>query len=820
MKTLTPQITEYLINAVIMPAVDYLITDMTIKEAKLRKWQGQIENCYKRQYRLARTIPTSAIRVKELINIASIEDKIEQNRMRSLEEILEDDKILSQSTAIRIMQMQEESWSKKEVINNERFLERKRKTSLIADILYICRKNGFEIEDERWKELMKVEGGKIAIEEIWYEHQYEQHRAAMKKWKVMYVEQMIEEKDGSILKWQFINPGQKRKRRTPQWYKITKIRWSNKKDEMINKMREQNYQIEYMATPRVNLYGDMSRIKWVALKEGDETMVGKKKRKINDEWLEIEHYEEDEITKELSKCRGCKKNRGKRKDVCTKEIKIQQTWSPVVKKVKLEEEDIGEIRVINIKTQLGEGYNIIENINKDSEERNKKAKQKEKMKEQIKKITLITDAAWDKKRKVGCGVWRVEGDNIIKEGMGKKEAESATQMEIEAIIDGINNIEQVKEIEIKTDAETAVRYINGNHKIKRYMQRNDKEGATLRKMGVCLKRNREKKIRAIKITEQTEDESFKEVDKATRELLNSDGGETEGNKTENKGIVWQGGKQNWGWKRIFKIKKRAKNLEQWLKLRRNETERREENKIDWVSTWKYRKKWKENGTTQQQIWRLKVIMRELPTLEKKKERDRKNEDRKEECIKCKDEIETQEHIWECKSREKERGKIKREIYKIIKKEYKEIIAGRVEKEIKEQIKEIIKEEKMGIKWTDIIRGTIPKIWGEWMGKNKFKRVEEVIYTIMELVEKGIRDIWEKRTREVVKWEKEKGIGGKRKKKERTSKEDKKKKGSNKKGKQKIEGKSKIDREEIKRLTAWLEKMKIGIKENLEKMVSE
>jgi hypothetical protein len=128
-------------------------------------------------------------------------------------------------------------------------------------------------------------------------------------------------------------------------------------------------------------------------------------------------------------------------------------------------------------------------------------------------------------------------------------------------------------------------------------------------------------------------------------------------------------------------------------------------------------------------------------LQKKKERDEKNEKREDQCIRCKKEVETQEHVWECEERKQEKKKIMREIYKVIKREYKEIKMEKVEEGVKNQIKEIIEENKMGVRWSEIISGIVLKVLEEWIRENKIKKGEEVIYRIMNIAEKGFRDIW-------------------------------------------------------------------------------
>jgi ribonuclease HI len=276
--------------------------------------------------------------------------------------------------------------------------------------------------------------------------------------------------------------------------------------------------MKQIVAPRINKYGDTRRIKWIAFKEGEKMVLGRKRKRVDEEWLIIEHYVEDKETKEVKKCLGCKKNERQVKNSCSRKKNIRQTWSPVVKKIKIEGEKEESQRIINIRTQVGEPSEIRKEEKKNQEKRKKKKKKIEKEEE----ISIISDAAWDKKEQKGCGVWQMnkKGRKVI--GIRKKKAESATQIEIETIIEGLENINGEERVIIISDSETAINFINGNQKTKKYMQRMDKEGAVLAALGKWIEENREIEVKAIKIKEEDMNEEFREVDALSKkELKNS-----------------------------------------------------------------------------------------------------------------------------------------------------------------------------------------------------------------------------------------------------------------------------------------------------------
>jgi hypothetical protein len=394
-KKLTPKISSYLINSVIAPAVDYMITDVYIDEARIHRWQKRLDTSFKRQYKLSQTTPEATLRLKQLANIVNLKEKIVQNRLRSMDIILEDKNILRKTTEIRLMQLQKDSWSVKKVTENEGYLNRKSKNSLVANVLYTCRKEGFEVQRGSWAKELKIEGGMIAIEELWSEEQYRENKRNMKKWRVLYVDQLIQEGKEEIMDWKYINPSRGEKRKTPAWYRLAKEGWEMKKSKILEKLKKQKRKMQQIVMPRVNKYGDMKRIKWLAFKEGKEMVIGRKRKRLDEEWLVMEHYVEDEETKEITKCMGCESNERYIQNGCSRKKNIQQSWSPVVKKIKMAGEGSDSQRLIKIRTQTGEPTET----GKIEEKSQRKGKRIKKEKE----ITIIADAAWDKREGKECG---------------------------------------------------------------------------------------------------------------------------------------------------------------------------------------------------------------------------------------------------------------------------------------------------------------------------------------------------------------------------------------------------------------------------------
>ena len=138
----------------------------------------------------------------------------------------------------------------------------------------------------------------------------------------------------------------------------------------------------------------MKRIRWIAFRNRKQVIVGKKKRKINEEKARILHYKEQGEYQELKECEGCELNEYSKEKICQFDKKIAETWCPAVKKVKIEEK--GKIQYIRIRTQEPKEELLIREIAEN--------KKKRKRVEEYEDKKIYTDAAWNKRKKKGTGV--------------------------------------------------------------------------------------------------------------------------------------------------------------------------------------------------------------------------------------------------------------------------------------------------------------------------------------------------------------------------------------------------------------------------------
>src|SRR5581483_11044799 len=119
-KKISAEIVKYLVNGVILPAIEYLAADIYIKESTVAKWQRTVDGVYKQKNSLASSFPSSALRTQVLCDIKSIKERIILTRLNCLEAILEDNGILGIIGEIRLSQLQEKAWSTRKVTQNIR----------------------------------------------------------------------------------------------------------------------------------------------------------------------------------------------------------------------------------------------------------------------------------------------------------------------------------------------------------------------------------------------------------------------------------------------------------------------------------------------------------------------------------------------------------------------------------------------------------------------------------------------------------------------------------------------------------------------------
>src|SRR5581483_11995782 len=308
-------------------------------------------------------------------------------------------------------------------------------------------------------------------------------------------------------------------------------------------------------------------------------------------------------------------------------------------------------------------------------------------------------------------------------------------------------------ITILTDLKLTQQYINGSEKIKKELQRHNREGAVLAKLGATIREKEEVKLIVEWISEDKQDRIFKEVDSETKEQQKKSNIRKEKAETnKDRGIIWEEGMQNRGWKKIWKISNKIKNIMAWLKLERNKqiqnTLTRQQ--IDWEATWEryketLRNREEEGSSTR---WLEKKIKRELPTLEKKKTRDQEGYDKYGKCIRCGEKKEDQIHVWQCRLVKQQISRLKQRIIEIMEQNIDDKLTTKKKSERKKEIQQVIEEENTKISWAWIIQGMVPKRWTRILKEINKQEAEEAIKEINRAIEQEAKKIWKKRNQVV------------------------------------------------------------------------
>src|SRR5581483_8448477 len=215
--------------------------------------------------------------------------------------IIEDKSILGEIGEIRLSQLQEKAWSARKITLNKQELKKEKKRCILADMIYKCRSQGFNIETKRWDKIMEKKGGSITIEEILDERTYREQKENMRKWKVLYMEQLIKDNSLELLTWERINPGYGNKRKKPRWYSIMEENWNEIRKKITKKLNRKN-QWKHIAMPKENKETQMKRVRWIAFGNREQVIIGRKKRKINEKKARILHYKEQGEHQELKEC--------------------------------------------------------------------------------------------------------------------------------------------------------------------------------------------------------------------------------------------------------------------------------------------------------------------------------------------------------------------------------------------------------------------------------------------------------------------------------------------------------------------------------------
>src|SRR6266487_3142291 len=217
---ITMNMTRYLLNQVVFPGIEYLMTDTILKEKEMSRIQRRIQGTFKGKVELSRMTPDCMIRMREGFNVFGVEERQIKNTMKRLQRVLEDEGDMGDTSRIRMRQIQNKSWTASSIMEGG-LLEpnRQRHNQYLRDAIRLLRSIDLKIGSEHKDMRLQTIGGSLPIEDILGD-EYISHRENLRRWNIMFLEQLLEPKTKRLLEWEevFTSPKHILKRAEPGWY--------------------------------------------------------------------------------------------------------------------------------------------------------------------------------------------------------------------------------------------------------------------------------------------------------------------------------------------------------------------------------------------------------------------------------------------------------------------------------------------------------------------------------------------------------------------------------------------------------------------------
>jgi ribonuclease HI len=179
----------------------------------------------------------------------------------------------------------------------------RRGQNLNHDILFVLRKQGIIFTQRETAPIVAIPK-KIGttIESIIDSKLYNQYRSALKQYKLLFIDQILNASKTTVLEWcqTTLDPNSTSRRKTPNWYKTLQDKTNKLIDNNIITSEQNSF---LQCTPITNIKTVFPH--WVATKKNDIILIGKKQKKLSDQSVRYRHYHKSTEFSPLTPCLGC-----------------------------------------------------------------------------------------------------------------------------------------------------------------------------------------------------------------------------------------------------------------------------------------------------------------------------------------------------------------------------------------------------------------------------------------------------------------------------------------------------------------------------------
>src|SRR6185436_16783481 len=202
-KKATDKQIRYIVNQVVFPQIEYLLTDLILSKSQCDKINAKILNFFKNKTGFARTAINSLFFMEEGYKIFNIRDRQLQLQGTNWIKRINADNKVETTTRIRLQQYQNEIWQPESVLTNITCVKVNTGHNLTGDILELLKESGFSfpitINNENL--IVSPTKGCCLIIQHMNTKWYKMNRPSLRQRRIMYMEQLMNLDFTTSLEW-------------------------------------------------------------------------------------------------------------------------------------------------------------------------------------------------------------------------------------------------------------------------------------------------------------------------------------------------------------------------------------------------------------------------------------------------------------------------------------------------------------------------------------------------------------------------------------------------------------------------------------------
>ena len=311
-KRMTADQAAYVANMVILPRIEYKSKITVFNEDECKKLTAKVRKLVRNKMNATNTIPNVLLENKEVTNLLDFYKRQMENQVNNLMVNINNKGLLGKTTEISVRTLQKNEWMPDNPLsmwhyNNPTCF----KDCWLAQVLCLMNNLAISIGSTIQGDY-KIEGGYTPLYYV-LQDEYRKNKNSLKKKRIMYLEQVLYKDLTVIeWKNLGLKRNKKFKGKTPYWWEYTKSKIVDKiKDRTLKERIIEEIKIEEIDNINKKLIEskpDGRKVTWIAAYKNNERIFGRTKYTVSnssEQYIEAEHFWEGNGKKGSLKIRSC-----------------------------------------------------------------------------------------------------------------------------------------------------------------------------------------------------------------------------------------------------------------------------------------------------------------------------------------------------------------------------------------------------------------------------------------------------------------------------------------------------------------------------------